>query len=120
MPRSDSVAQRPVLVVDLDDTLVATDLLHEKVLALLKQHPLRCLLLPIWLARGKAHLKRKLAETVEVDPACLPYREAVLNFIRKERESGRRVVLASASHQTLVARISAHLGLFDEALGSNG
>ena len=87
MASSDTALQRPVLVVDLDDTLVATDLLCEKILALLKQDPVRCMLVPFWLARGKAHLKQRLAENVEVDPACLPYREPVLDLIRRERSA---------------------------------
>ena len=43
----------PVLCVDLDGTLIRTDLLWECVLSLLKLRPLTLFLLPIWLLGGK-------------------------------------------------------------------
>ena len=42
------------LVVDLDGTLVGTDLLIESLFVLAKRRPLRLLLVPLWLAKGKA------------------------------------------------------------------
>jgi hypothetical protein len=43
------------LVVDLDGTLLRTDLLFEATLRLIKQKPWLVLLLPIWLLKGRAH-----------------------------------------------------------------
>src|SRR5262245_66319836 len=55
-------ADRPLpLVVDLDGTLVATDLLIESLFVLAKRRPLRLLIVPLWLAQGKASLKHHLA-----------------------------------------------------------
>jgi hypothetical protein len=51
----------PPLCVDLDGTLIAGDLLWEALLALLRQRPWLLLLVPLWLLRGKAHLKEQLA-----------------------------------------------------------
>ena len=66
---------RPVpLVVDLDGTLVRTDLLLESVFMLAKRSPLHLLLVPLWLAGGKACLKRRLAEEARPDVTALPYR----------------------------------------------
>ena len=62
------------LVVDLDGTLVRTDLLVESLFLLAKQSPLRLLLVPLWLARGKAFLKRRLAQETRPDVTTLPYR----------------------------------------------
>ena len=44
------------LVVDLDGTLVKTDLLVESVLALVKQKPWYLLLLPLWLLGGTRYI----------------------------------------------------------------
>ena len=63
---------RAALVVDLDGSLVATDLLHESALLLAKHHPLDLLWLPFWLARGKARLKTEIAERVLPDVTALP------------------------------------------------
>ena len=49
------------LVVDLDGTLIRTDLLHESVFALLKLNPFYMFLLPLWLLKGKAYMKGQIA-----------------------------------------------------------
>ena len=72
----------PPLVVDLDGTLVKTDLLFESLLALLKQQPSCLLVLPVWLARGKAYLKQQVARRVALDAAALPYRNELLKYVR--------------------------------------
>ena len=58
----DPGAQAVPLVVDLDGTLVRTNLLLESVFMLARQHPARILQLPLWLARGRAHFKQQLAK----------------------------------------------------------
>ena len=117
----DSGDSRP-LVVDLDGTLVKTDLLAESVCALLGASPLRALSLPGWLWRGKAHLKRRIAEQreVDVDVSSLPYDQAILDRIRAARAEGRPTFLASASDERYVAAVAGHLGLFDGWFGSDG
>ena len=60
------------LVVDLDGTLILTDLLYESTLKFVHQTPVQVLALPVWLAQGKAVLKHRLAERVSLDTASLP------------------------------------------------
>ncbi len=115
-----TLADEPPLAVDLDGTLIHTDLLHESALQLVRQRPLLALALPQWLAGGKALLKRMIAERAELDAATLPYNEALLERIRAERAQGRRVLLVTASDQRYADAVAAHLGLFDEAIGSDG
>jgi hypothetical protein len=55
------------LYVDLDGTLLATDLLHESSLQLLRSSPLTALKIPAWLLRGKAFMKRRIAERIGSD-----------------------------------------------------
>ena len=80
--------QSPVLCVDLDGTLIRGNLLWECVLVLLKTRPTVFFLLPFWLLRGRAFLKRRLAEHVQLDPARLPYRVPVLELLQQERAPG--------------------------------
>ncbi len=61
------------LCVDLDGTLIASDLLLESLVLLLKRNPLYLLYLPLWLLRGKAALKSEIASRVTLNPAALPY-----------------------------------------------
>ncbi|HEU4459241.1 MAG TPA: UbiA family prenyltransferase [Methylibium sp.] len=101
------------LCVDCDGTLIKTDLLHESVLLLLKTQPWLLALLPVWLLRGKAHLKEQIAARVTLDAATLPYDERVLERIRAARAAGRETVLATASTLSQAQSVQAQLGLFD-------
>jgi 4-hydroxybenzoate polyprenyltransferase len=108
------------LCVDLDGTLVKSNLLIETLVGVLKQRPLLAFALPLWLMRGRAALKRELAARAEVDVALLPYDEQLLETLRRERLSGRPVYLATAADEGIARRIAAHLGLFDDVVASNG
>ena len=114
-----AVAPLP-LVVDLDGALVETDLLIESVVRLLRREPLALLALPAWLLGGRANLKREVARRVELDATLLPYRAALLDFVRAEHDKGRRVILATASDQRLADEVAAHLRCFDQVLASDG
>ena len=103
----------PPLVVDLDGTLIRTDLLVESVFAYLGADPLRVLSLASALRSGKASFKAEIARRVAIDPAHLPYDERVMSLIRDARENGGRVFLASASNERYVRDVAEHLGLFD-------
>ncbi|WHZ16213.1 MAG: Integral membrane protein [Nitrospira sp.] len=102
------------LCVDLDGTLIKSDLLWESLLALLKQGPLLCFLLPFWLLKGKAHFKHEIARRVTLDVATLPYQQELVEFLSGERRAGRELALATASHVTFARAVAAHLGLFDD------
>ena len=110
----------PVLCVDLDGTLIRGNALWECVLALLKSRPITLLLLPFWLLSGRAALKRQLAARVHLDPARLPYRQQVLDLLKQEKASGRRIALTTAADRDLAEMISSYLGLFDEVHASDG
>lgn len=101
------------LCVDLDGTLIKTDLLWESLLALLKRQPLIGFRIPLWLLKGRAYLKSEIARRVRLDIASLPYNATVVDYLRKERQGGRELVLATASHVQLAREVAAHLGLFD-------
>lgn len=106
------------LCVDLDGTLLRSDILYESLLALLARNPLYLLLLPFWLLRGKAHVKRQLASRVQLPADTLPYDERVLEILRATTQRPR--VLCTASDQLLVQPIAEHLGLFEEVIASDG
>ena len=110
----------PVLVVDLDGSLVLTDMLHESALKLFKQRPWDVLRIPFWLAEGKAALKQRLASGAEFDPVTLPYNLPLLDWLRAQRTEGRRLVLCTASDTRIAESIAQHLGIFDEVIASDG
>ncbi len=107
------------LCVDLDGTLISTDLLHESLFALIGDHPLRALSVPGWLKKGKAALKHRIAQEVELDAATLPYRAEVVDWLRDQKAAGRTLVLATASHEKYAQAVADDLGLFDHVIGSD-
>lgn len=80
------------LIVDLDGTLILTDMLHESAIKLFRDHPVQTLKIPGWLAEGKAVLKDKLAERVHIDAETLPYNLPFVDWLRDEKAKGRRLV----------------------------
>ncbi len=109
------------LAVDLDGTLIAADLFWESLFQLLRRQPWALFLLPFWLFVGKARLKSEIAQRVDLDVANLPYRRDVIELLKTERQagSGRRVILATGSHQKFAEAVSRHLGLFDAILATS-
>ena len=69
---STAVRASAPLCVDLDGTLLRTDVLWESVIALARHKPWLLPLLPWWAMRGKAQLKRSVASHVTLNPATLP------------------------------------------------
>ncbi len=110
----------PVLVVDMDGTLVRTDTLHESLLSLAASDPASLFGVVRHGIRDKAAFKSALADTGQLDPALLPYNEDVLDAVRAARVAGRRTALVSASDARQVRKVAEHLDLFDEVHGSDG
>lgn len=115
-----SAAKRPnhAIVVDLDGTLVNSDMLVENLFLFLRLHPLRVFELFFWLLRGKAYFKRRLADVVVPGVGDLPYNKPLLEWLRQRKASGAVLVLATASDQRIADAVAGHLGIFDEVFGT--
>ncbi|HET9183510.1 MAG TPA: UbiA family prenyltransferase [Candidatus Angelobacter sp.] len=101
------------LCVDLDGTLLRSDLAWECILSILKSRPLLLLRMPWWLLQGRACLKQRLAQNASIDIARLPYRQEIIDLIRERREAGSRTVLVTASIRELATEIADALKCFD-------
>jgi len=110
----------PPLCVDLDGTLIRSDVLLESLLLLVKKNPLYLFCVPWWLLRGKAALKAQIASRVSLHAATLPYDQGLLEWLKAERGTGRGLWLCTAADRRPAADIAAHLGLFDGLLASDG
>jgi 4-hydroxybenzoate polyprenyltransferase/phosphoglycolate phosphatase-like HAD superfamily hydrolase len=109
-----------MLVVDLDGTLIHSDMLFELGFALPRSG--RAAVTSFLKARPKtrAELKQALGAFVPFDAALLPYNKAVIQRIKEWRAGGGRVALVTATDQRVADCIADHLGLFDEVHGSDG
>ncbi len=107
------------LCVDLDGTLIHTDLLFEAFMLLVRIDFLAALQAPLRLLRdGKAATKLRIAGRVAIKAELLPYCEPVLTYLRAEHSAGRPLVLVTAIAQPHAKAVAAHFGLFAGVLGT--
>lgn len=107
-----------VLAVDLDGTLIRSDMLFECFWSGMASNWRT----PIVAARGLSEnipsLKRRLADIGPVDVSRLPYNAEVIAQIKAWRATGGRTALVTASDHALAEQVAAHLDLFDEVHGT--
>lgn len=108
-----------LFAVDLDESLLRTDILLEKCVKLVRQFPLMIFCIPFQMLRGKLAFKKWIHEKVQLDYATLPVRKAVLEKIEQARARGERTLLISASLQEDVSKVGEVIPLFDELVGSS-
>ena len=106
------------LCVELDGTLVKTDLLSEAAINAFRKNWTCILHSPFWLFSRKARMKI-LANIAPPGPESLPYDEELIAYLKKEREGGRMIVLATAHDRSIADQIFRHLNIFDEVIASD-
>ena len=109
-----------VLAVDLDGTLIKTDLLIEGIARLICQNPLYFFCILCWAAKGKVYLKWKVAKNApDINCTTLPFSDSFLDWLKAEKTQGRKLVLATASVRPYAEKVAAHLGIFDEIFATD-
>jgi 4-hydroxybenzoate polyprenyltransferase len=117
---SPSVQAELPLCVDLDGTLVKSDTLYDLLLVLTRHRTQLLLHVPGWVVRGKAYLKARISREVSLDVGRLPYNRPLLEYLTSEHGKGRAIYLTTGADSLLAERVSAHLGIFQGVLASNG
>jgi 4-hydroxybenzoate polyprenyltransferase len=110
---------RMPLCVDLDGTLVLSDVLLESLLALIKRNPFNLLLMVFWAVQGRARLKAEVAARVSVNPKSLPYDREFVNWLERERNLGRQLWLCTGANNQPAASIAAYVGIFEGVMASD-
>ena len=108
-----------ILVVDLDGTLLRSDMLLESFWSALSRDWRSAFFAALALVRGRANLKSYLVQTSKVEVETLPYDPIITNLIKDWRINGGRTALVTASDQLYGQSIALHLGIFDEVHGSS-
>ncbi len=108
------------LVLDLDGTLIAGDLLYKSFVSILRQNPFVVLQCAAWLLRGRAALKRQLALRSTIAWDRLQLHQDVLALAIREKTAGRRIVLATAADAVLAEQLASRLGFIDRVFASDG
>ena len=107
------------LYLDVDGTLVRTDLLQEAAWRYVRTAPWRIFKLIFLALEGRIKLKTFLARRTRFDPAIIPYENAILELIEQRKAAGHRTIIVTASHHTYARHIAEHLKLSDGAHGSS-
>ncbi|MGL5168167.1 MAG: UbiA family prenyltransferase [Afipia sp.] len=115
-----NVAEMLPLVVDLDGSLIRTDMLYESFFSGFGNGVGHHLQTFRALLKGKAALKAWLAGHSQIDYTLLPYNDAVVDVINQAKSEGRPIYLATASDRRHAAGIAEHLGGFDGIFASDG
>ncbi len=82
----DSASQIP-LCVDLDGTLVKTDLLYESFFLMLKLGALLLFKCASWLLKGKAYFKHQIAARVSIDPQRFALPQTIFGVSKASAQS---------------------------------
>lgn len=111
--------KRP-LVVDVDGSLLRTDMLFESFWNALGRTPFATILAVLFNFHRKARLKRRLAQLAKIDFRFLPLNPKVVETIQDARDDGRPVYLASGGDEILVRQLAETTHLADHYFASNG
>ena len=88
------------LFVDLDGTLIKTDLLFESALIYAKKKLLNMFIMLYWLLTGgRARLKSELAKIIELPNTSFIFQETFVSYLKAQAAAGRRIILVTASNQ---------------------
>jgi 4-hydroxybenzoate polyprenyltransferase len=103
------------LCLGLDGTLTPIRTSDEHLLIAAKQSAAAFLRLLPGVSRRKESPSRPLPPIdAQVDPGTLPFRRELLEWLRAQRDSGRRLVLIVDGDRAAAEKIASHLNLFDE------
>lgn len=121
-PPPEEMRVKPCLAVDLDGTLTPCDTLWESLVAVAQAKPSRLPRILLGLAGGVAKFKENLAvESAGIfSPSRLPWSEEVLGVIASAKSEGREIILVTGADREMAERVAAHLGVFDQVMGSDG
>jgi phosphoserine phosphatase len=105
--------------IDLDGTLIQTDVLLESLLIYVKKFPWKSVLLLYWLIQGRALLKKKVADEIDLDILSLPVNQKIIDLILSYRKKGHKIYLVTAAAEKYGYAVAKHFSFFDEVLTSD-
>jgi len=107
------------LVVDLDGSLIKTDLLLETFIKAIYSKPWLIFWVPFWLIKGKTTLKKQLAQVTQIDAAALPYNQALVKYLEEQHAEGRCIILCTGSWHSLAQQVATHFPFITHIYGSD-
>jgi len=119
-PRPGEAISDLPLAVDLDGTVILTDMSYMTISRVLLIRPW---LVPWMLYKefsGRRSVwKRTLGERLNFDPEKLTYHEEFLRWLKQQKEGGRILILCTASDRPVAEKIARHIGIFDDVMATD-
>lgn len=103
------------LVLDVDGTLILSDISLEQLIQSFLRQPFKTLKVIVGACGDRAKIKRGITTSYNIDVAVLPTDSRVIALTK-----GRDVVLASGTDQLVLERLAQHLPFEAICLGSDG
>ena len=115
-----SIKRLTVLAVDLDHTLIDTDMIYYGLKQLLvRKLYLFPILFFIFITKGKTYAKKYLYENSFFDIKNIPFNKPLIEYINEQKNNYDHVILISGSYYKYVQYIAEHLKMFDSFVGKN-
>ncbi len=108
-----------VICVDLDGTLIRSDLSWDSAKRFVKEDFFNIFRLIFWYFKGISYLKYRVAEKIDVDPSALPYNSEFLSYLTQKKSKGSKVYLATGSTEKYAKRVADYLKIFDGFFASD-
>src|SRR3954463_9088704 len=117
----DRAAFSSPLAVDMDGTLLRTDVLVESITVGLFSRPLDILAaVPLLFTKGRAAFKARIHEIAPIDVTALPVRTSLLSYLEGESSRGRELHLVTAADHKMAQKVALRFGIFGGVHGSDG
>lgn len=107
------------ICVDLDGTLIKTDLSWDAAEKFLKDDLSNIFKLISWYFKGIPYLKYKLSEKIEIDPTALPYNFEFLSYLTQKKSEGSKIYLATGAAEKYARQVADYLQIFDGVFSSD-
>lgn len=107
------------LIVDLDGTITKYDTTLILLIKLFFSKTYLIINFFFYLFKGKAFFKHKLNQFIQIDAKNLTYNKNLINFLKKEKKNGRKIVLCTGSNLKTAKSISKYLNLFSKVYASD-
>ena len=108
-----------IICVDLDGTLISTDLSVDAAKKFIRQNVFGVFRLVVWYFKGIQYLKYRVAEETEIDVSNLPYNFSFLSYLTLKKSEGCRIYLATGANEKYAKQVADHLQIFDGVFASD-
>ncbi|MGI4852013.1 MAG: hypothetical protein ACRYGR_08745 [Janthinobacterium lividum] len=106
------------ICVDLDGTLLRTDVLSEALIVYIIRHPWRIFNVLFWFAKGRSYLKKKIADIIDLDISVLPVNQQIVDLSHQYKSQGHQILLVTAAPHKYGVKAAAHFDFFDDVMTS--